>query len=155
MPKRKIQNKIVAVSILSLFCLGAVAGIALTLRDYVAFRDGERVQATVTNVRFVRRAKGRSRTRIDTTVMINGEEIRKVFRVPNGSLQIGNINLLGDRHRIEIGSMLNVMTVKKDDVYEFAIADDVLNPWSELIWLVSFLTLGIFSMVSIIRQKWS
>lgn len=150
-----MRNKIVAVSVLGLFCFMAIAGIALTLRDYAVFRDGERVQATVTNVRFVRRAKGRSRTRIDTTVMVNGEEIRKVFRVPNGSLRIGDISLLGGGHRIEPGSTLEVIAVKKENTYEFEIADDVLNPWPEMIWLSSFLIIGIFSMVSVIRQKWS
>lgn len=153
MKKRRIRNKIVVLSILGLFCAGAIAGIWLTISEYRTFRDGESVQATVTNVRIAHRRKGGSYIRLDTTIVLDGTTVRKVFRVPTHSFTVGDVSLLGGRQQYKSGSLVEVLAVKKGSTYEFAIADDVLNPWTELAALTGFLIMGVFAFVVLARRK--
>jgi hypothetical protein len=119
------------------------------LRTYFRFRNAESVQGTVLDVD--RHGSSRHRRYVATIgATVGDEEIKERIPISSSSLNVGGVR--SSSASLSTGDQIEIFVVPNGDEYDVAIADDVRDPWTELVWEALILGSIAAAMIMVVRK---
>lgn len=136
---------------LSIFSVVMLGFTVATVDEYFRFRNGVAVDGIVTDMDTSRVGRGGRKYYATIGVTVQGTEISERIKLPHGRVVIGGVRI--SKSDIVIGDTIPMLAVPRGDGYDIAVAEDVRNPWPELLWETFTIVLIGFSFSRLVNRN--